>query len=117
MEFKHTNLDIETEYPKLVRDRIPEIIKKNENIDIRTRTLGNDEEFLKYLLKKIVEEAAELQNAAVGTDVEVELADLYETIDAVLKVRGKTRQDIDAIEIEKREKNGGFEKRILMLGK
>jgi predicted house-cleaning noncanonical NTP pyrophosphatase (MazG superfamily) len=117
MEFNHTNLKIETEYPKLVRDRIPEIIKKNEGVDIKTRILEDDGEYLEYLLKKIVEEATELQNATAAADIEVELADIYEIIDAVLGLRGKTRKDIDVIEAEKRQKNGGFAKRILMLGK
>jgi predicted house-cleaning noncanonical NTP pyrophosphatase (MazG superfamily) len=117
MEFNHTNLGIETEYPKLVRDRIPEIIKENEGIDIKMAVAADNSEYLKYLLKKIVEEATELQNAEAASDVEVELADIYEIIDSILELRGKTREDIDIIEAEKREKNGGFKKRILMLGK
>lgn len=117
MEFNHTELGIETEYPKLVRDRIPEIIKENEGVDIQTRVLDNDDEFFKYLAKKIVEESVELQNADNVDDLMVELADIYEIIDTIIELKGKTRGDIGGIEDEKRLKNGGFEKRILMLGK
>ena len=53
MELKHTNLEIENEYPKLVRDRIPEIIKEREGVGIKSRMLEDDAEFLKYLLKKL----------------------------------------------------------------
>ena len=91
--------------------------KNNEGIEIQKRILENDDEYLKYLLKKIVEEATELQHATATAEIEVELADIYEIIDAVLDLKGKKRKDIDAIESEKRAKNGGFAKRILMLGK
>ncbi|MFA6376218.1 MAG: nucleoside triphosphate pyrophosphohydrolase [Candidatus Paceibacterota bacterium] len=117
MEFNHSNLNIETEYPKLVRDRIPEIIKKNEGIEIKIRIMDDNNEYLEYLLKKIVEEATELQNATETEEIIVELADIYEIIDSILEAKGKTREDIDIIETEKRKKNGGFKKRILMLGK
>ena len=116
MEFKHTNLKIETEYPKLVRDKIPEIIKKNEGIEIRSRIL-DDGEFLKYLLKKIVEEAAELQDAADKGNLEEEVADIFEITDNILKLRKKNKEEIFMIQEVKREKNGGFDKRILMIGK
>ena len=117
MEFKHTNLNIENEYPKLVRDRIPEIIKNNEGVGVKSRILNDDAEFLKYLARKIIEEAVELQDAVDNGHLNEELADIFELIDGILRVEKMSREDIAAIQKEKREKNGGFEKRILMLGK
>lgn len=117
MEFKHSNLGIENEYPKLVRDRIPEIIEENEGISVKSRLLDDDAEFLGYLANKIVEEAVELQDAIVKGNLEEELADILELIDNILKLKGKTRKDINAIQDEKRKKNGGFSKRILMISK
>jgi predicted house-cleaning noncanonical NTP pyrophosphatase (MazG superfamily) len=117
MEFKHTNLEIENEYPKLVRDRIPEIIKEKEGVGVRSRSLDDDAEFLGYLAKKIVEEAVELQDSVNKGNLEEELADIFELTDNILKLKGKTREDINAVQNEKREKNGGFAKRILMFGK
>ncbi len=45
------------------------------------------------------------------------MADVFEIITAMLEVKKLTIEDIIAVQKEKREKNGGFEKRILMLSK
>ena len=113
--FDHTNLGIENEYPKLVRDRIPEIIKEKTGRDAKQKVLIDDEEFLDALLAKIIEEAVELNHSKEADNLEEELADIFEIIDAILKLKGKTTKDIAAIQEEKRRKRGGFEKRILML--
>lgn len=117
MDFQPTNSPIENEYPKLVRDRIPEIIKKKTGIDVEQRILADDREYLDYLLKKMVEEATELQQSRQHNNLEEELADVFELIYAILKLKGKTIENIITIQKEKREKNGAFEKRILMLRK
>jgi predicted house-cleaning noncanonical NTP pyrophosphatase (MazG superfamily) len=105
---------MEGEYPKLVRDNIPNIIKEKEGFEPTYRTLENDTEFLEALLKKASEEAAELQASLRNDNLEEELADLLEIIDTIILLRGKMNEDIKAIQAEKREKRGGFEKRILM---
>lgn len=54
MDFTPTNLPIENQYPKLVRDRIPEIVEaKGKKANIKT--LQTDDEYLRYLLKKVTE--------------------------------------------------------------
>ncbi len=105
---------MENEYPKLVRDKILEIIKEREGFEPSHRILENDTEFLNALLKKATEEAAELQHSLEKNNVEEEIADLFEVVDAILMLRGKSMEDIKKIQKEKREKRGGFEKRILM---
>ncbi|HVO28914.1 MAG TPA: nucleoside triphosphate pyrophosphohydrolase [Candidatus Paceibacterota bacterium] len=115
MDFIHTNYPVENEYPKLVRDRIPEIIKKNEGVEAKTRILDNDAEFLDALLQKMVEESVELKNSVKNGNLEEELADVFEIISAILALQHKTNDEIIAIQNEKRIKRGGFEKRILML--
>ena len=102
------------EYPKLVRDNIPEIIKNESGVEPSYRILEDDTEFLNALLKKATEEAAELYHSVENNNVEEELADLLEIIDTITALRGKLIEDIEAIQIIKREKRGGFEKRILM---
>lgn len=117
MDFKPTNLSIENEYPKLVRDRIPEKIKNDKGKEPPTRILSNDKEFLEYLAKKLLEEGSELGYSLTHGNFTEEMADVFEIITAMLKVKNLSIENIIAVQKEKREKNGGFEKRILVLVK
>jgi len=115
MDFISSDLNIENEYPKLVRDRIPEIIK-NKGGSPETRIL-DDGEYLKYLLKKMIEESTELLYSLEKGNTEEELADVFELIDAILKLKDWTKDQIVLVQEEKRLKNGGFNDRILLLKK
>jgi predicted house-cleaning noncanonical NTP pyrophosphatase (MazG superfamily) len=119
MTFEHSVTDhqLENEYPKLIRDRIPEIIQANDGRAAMTRTLDDDKEFLSYLLRKVVEEAEELSKAETDHNLQEEIADVYEIIDTIIRLKGMSAADIAAIQDAKREKRGGFEKRLLMLEK
>jgi len=117
MEFISTDHPIENEYPKLVRDNIPAIIKARTGVDAELRIAKDDREFLDYLLRKMVEEATELEHSGEHDNLEEELADVCELIETILKLKGKTQEDILAIQRQKREKNGGFNDRIIMLSK
>ncbi len=89
---------------KLVRDKIPEIIRENGEFPI-VRIAGHDE--LDVLLReKIVEEAKEF---LFSGDTE-ELVDIQEAIDALLKLR---KADPALIELQRHSKllaRGGFTK-------
>lgn len=116
MKFKHTNYGFERDYPKLVRDRIPEIVKKKEGkVSRRFRVLKGDDEFFKYLLKKLTEESMELRKVKKHGNFEEELADIFEVLDAILKAKKKSKKNILVIQTKKRKERGGFKKRILML--
>jgi predicted house-cleaning noncanonical NTP pyrophosphatase (MazG superfamily) len=117
MTFEHTltDLDIENEYPKLVRDGIPAIIKANEGYDVPTRELTDRGERRKFLGKKGIEEATELSEAGTDEHRLEELADYEELVDTWLEEMGKTREDLRAVQDEKRQKRGGFKKWLLML--
>ena len=117
MDFQPTNLPIESKYPKLVRDRIPEIIRNKTGAEVTQRILENDGEFLEYLLKKLAEEAAEAEYGIKHGNLEEELADVFEIIDAILEIKGWNKDYIAKIQEEKRRKNGGFKTRILMISK
>lgn len=116
MEFIPTSLPIENEYPKLIRDRIPEIVEKKGK-QAKLAIAKNDTDFLNYLLKKIVEESVELAHSQEHGNTQEEIADVLEIIDTILKLKGWTKEDIETIQKEKREKNGGFEKRLIMIEK
>jgi predicted house-cleaning noncanonical NTP pyrophosphatase (MazG superfamily) len=114
MNFTPSDLPIENEYPKLVRDRIPEIVKAKAGKDIAQRTLKG-KEYLEYLLKKLKEEAAELEHAEEKGNSLEELADILEILEELMQVKNLTLEQVKKVQKEKREKNGGFKKRILML--
>lgn len=97
-----------TQYNKLVRDRIPEIIRCSGK-SCTTEKL-TDEEFLRRLDAKLDEELAEYHK---DQNIE-ELADLLEVIRAAVIARGYTLDDLERVRVEKAAKRGGFEKRILL---
>ena len=74
-----------TRYNKLVRDRIPEIIKSSGKT-CKTEIL-NDEE----------------------------LADLMEVIYAAAAARGYTIEQLEQVRAAKADKRGGFQKKILLV--
>ena len=95
-------------YNKLVRDRIPEIIKttgKTCVIDILS-----DADYLKMVDAKLDEELAEYHN---DQNIE-ELADLIEIIYAAARARGYSLEQLEAVRAEKAAKRDSFEKKLLL---
>lgn len=95
-------------YSKLVRDRIPEIIRE-QGKECRFRVLS-DEEYLMFLDKKLNEELSEYQESKSME----ELADLLEVIRAVAKARGSSIEEVERIREEKARKRGAFSEKILL---
>ena len=95
-------------YDKLIRDKIPEIIEQSGKKCI-IEVMDNDT-YIEYLDQKLNEELAEYQQ---DKSVE-ELADLLEVIYAVAVARGYSVDDLERIRVEKAEKRGAFEKRLLL---
>jgi len=100
-------------YNKLVRDKIPDIIRSNGEEPI-TRVLS-EEEYKIELEKKLQEEVNETLQAT-GSDRIEELADMLEVMTSLAELEGKTLDDIIAIRNEKKEKRGGFQKRLYLSG-
>ena len=96
-------------YNKLVRDRIPEIIESSGKTCL-TATLS-DEAYIHMLDLKLNEELAEYQESKSME----ELADLLEVIAAVAKAQGCSWEELLQIGNQKRDKRGGFEKKILLM--
>ena len=95
---------------KLVRDKIPEIIKndgKNPMIEILS-----DEDYLKELDKKLDEEVAEYQS---DKSIE-EMAEVLEVLFAICEGRGHTVEELLQVREAKREKRGGFKDKIYWVG-
>jgi predicted house-cleaning noncanonical NTP pyrophosphatase (MazG superfamily) len=117
MDFTFTNQEFENEYPKLVRDNIPALYKARTGKDAKIGIIKNGDEFLKFLCRKMVEEAKELEYSIKEGNTQEELADVMEIIDAILKLREWALEDIRKLQNTKRSQNGGFEKRIILLEK
>ena len=95
---------------KLVRDKIPEIIMADGKKPITT-ILDNDE-YLCELDKKLNEEISEYQ---ADKSIE-ELADVLEVMFAICCARGHSVEELMEVRNIKREKRGGFEKKIFWSG-
>jgi predicted house-cleaning noncanonical NTP pyrophosphatase (MazG superfamily) len=96
-------------YDKLVRDKIPEIIK-NSNRTPECRVLEEDEEYTQYLIRKLQEEILEfMENPCVE-----ELADIKEVVDSLSGI--PKFQDVEIVQVRKRMERGGFDGRILLTG-
>ena len=96
-------------YNKLVRDKIPQIIATSGK-KCTTEVLTEDV-YLQKLDEKLNEELSEYQESK---SLE-ELADLLEVLDAVLKARGFTWEELERLRRRKREKRGAFDQRILLV--
>ena len=95
-------------YEKLVRDKIPEIIEKSgKQFEIE---ILSDEKYLEMIDKKFDEELAEYHK---DKNLE-ELADLLEVIYAATKARGYSIEELEKVRVEKVEKRGRFDKKILL---
>lgn len=90
---------------KLVRDRIPEIMRREGKTPQVEEIRG---EHLRAALKdKLVEESLELRDA---TDVREELADVIEVAEAIIEAYGIDKIELQAMRRKKREERGGFDK-------
>ncbi len=97
---------------KLVRDKIPEIIRTSGN-QCEISTL-NDAEYIEALRQKLVEEAQETA-IAPPEKLAQELADVMEVMDALLAATGIEPEKVREIQKQKRSRRGGFDNRIKLL--
>jgi len=95
-------------HPKLVRDRIPELINRNGG-EAHTRRLS-DEEFATALARKLVEEAEEF----AATPTAEELADVLEVVRALATAAGSSLDEVEAVRRAKAAERGAFDERLLL---
>lgn len=97
-------------FNKLVRDKIPEIIREKDNRTCTTEIL-DDDKYLEELNRKLQEELKEYLESG---EVE-ELADLEEVLRAILKVKKVDYNNFEKIRKDKVEKRGAFDKKIFLI--
>ena len=98
-------------YNKLVRDKIPNIIKEKKETPVVK--ILDDDEYKEALEKKLYEEYQEVIKAS-GEDRVEELADMLEIIKALAKLENKTLDDVIEIANKKVDKRGAFEEKIFL---
>ena len=94
--------------PKLVRDRIPEIIKA-EGRAPKTR-IANDAEYYDFLVKKLDEEVAEFKQQRNAE----ELHDILEVLHAIANHNNISAADLEQKRKQKAEERGSFKKKIIL---
>lgn len=94
--------------PKLVRDKIPEIITKDDKIP--KARIATDEEYWQELKNKLVEEV----NEFLKDETHEELADIQEVLYAIYKVKGINKEELEAIRSKKETEKGSFKNKIIL---
>lgn len=95
-------------YDKLVRDKIPEIIKKRgEKCKVH---VASNEEYGQKLKEKLYEEVKEFnEEETMG-----EMADILEIIDAICSHKKFNRKKLETVKKQKARERGGFKKKIIL---
>lgn len=94
---------------KLVRDRIPEIMRQ-AGVEPEYRTM-DAAEYWQSLIDKLIEEGEELRRAAPDEQLG-ELADVLEVFLALANFTGRTKAEIEQAAERKRVERGGFADRL-----
>lgn len=95
---------------KLIRDNLPTLLKA-KGIEVYTEPL-TEEESLEALKLKLLEEAQEVITASSLKEIEEELADVIEVLQALLKAYGLSAESLEKTRQEKHRQKGGFEQKV-----
>ena len=99
-------------YNKLVRDHIINMILENhKNVSYRQLDL---DEYKYYLKKKLIEESNEFDSSINKDDMIVEMADIFEVIEALLKVYDIHIDEVLEAKKIKENQRGKFEERLFL---
>lgn len=95
-------------YNKLIRDKIPEIIKKDNKTPITH--IASDKEYWEKLKEKLKEEV----NEFIEKDNKEEFADILEVIHAISDFKNFNKKKINKIREDKAKKRGRFKDKIIL---
>lgn len=95
-------------YNKLVRDNIPEIIRKKGGMPIFH--VAEDMEYWQKLLAKLLEEFTEFK----ADESLEEFADILEVVEAIALYKKFDQKIIEQTKVKKAEERGKFNKRIIL---
>ena len=95
-------------YNKLVRDKIPDIIKQKGKTPITH--IADDEEYWEKLKNKLKEEVDEFLEKDNGQ----ELSDILEVLYAICEFKEINRDKLELIRKKKEREKGGFKNKIIL---
>ena len=95
-------------YNKLVRDKIPEYIRKKGGMPITH--IADDAEYWEKLKEKLLEEIEEFKKDE-NTE---EFADVLEVLDAIADYKKFGREEVQNVKAKKAEGRGKFKERIIL---
>lgn len=97
------------EYNKLVRDKIPQIIKESGRV-CEYKVLG-DSEIKDALKEKLIEKAQIFSNKPS----EDELSDIYELLNAIVETYDYEPLHIDYLKLQNKESKGTYSHRVYLI--
>ncbi|HZG70196.1 MAG TPA: nucleoside triphosphate pyrophosphohydrolase [Chondromyces sp.] len=100
-------------YNKLVRDKIPEIIKASGK-GYRTKQLS-EVDYIKELKRKLYEEITEYKESKTDEQATEELADILEVIDSLAIVHGSNFDELETIRRKEFIEQGGFQEKVFLI--
>ena len=95
-------------HSKLVRDKIPEIIRKSG--EFPNISIAGEEEYWQKLKEKLQEEVDEF----IKDEKEEELVDILEVINAITEFKKIDKDKLEHLRGKKAEEKGRFKERIIL---
>lgn len=95
-------------YNKLVRDKIPEYIKRKGGVPIIH--IAEEKEYWQKLKEKLQEEVNEFMEAE---NIE-EMADILEVVDAILDYKKFDKEELEKVKNKKANERGKFKDKIIL---
>ena len=101
---------VEIIHDKLVRDNIPKIINDQDNQSCEYYTIKDEDEYFKYLVRKVVEEINEFYQ----TPTSEEMADVIEVLLTIGQLKNLDYRKIEKTRLKKLIEKGGFKKKYIL---
>jgi predicted house-cleaning noncanonical NTP pyrophosphatase (MazG superfamily) len=99
------------EYNKLVRDNIIDIIEKQSKA---TYIVLDEKQYKYHLKRKLIEESKELDSSIDINELMLEMADVFEVLESLIKVYNIDINDVLRLKENKARERGKFEKRLFL---
>ena len=97
------------DYPKIIRDKMVDIKKEKAGPGARVEIVDDQIEKSALLVKKVLEEAVELQGAKTREFFVSEIADILEAVESIEEIYNITNEEVRYAMEAKKEIEGGYD--------